>query len=168
MTSYHVLDHDQNAVPLILDCDYNVDPNERGFVLKWLFNGSRIFQWIPNQWPSYGSVSWLHRILKWFTKIFGCIVYRSRSWKTTSMWITRHRTIHQSVIGHSPLCGQWKIWAEITSAASAPINPMTLNRPICKWLCHIRSLCCKRNWMNRKPNGPSSVLQKIPTRSQSF
>lgn len=57
VTSYHVLDNEQDAAPLILDCDYNVDPNERGFVLKWLLNGSRIFQWIPNQWPSYGSVS---------------------------------------------------------------------------------------------------------------
>lgn len=52
-----MLDNEQDAAPLILDCDYDVDPNERGFVLKWLLNGSRIFQWIPNQWPSYGSVS---------------------------------------------------------------------------------------------------------------
>lgn len=33
---------------LILDCEYEVDPNEQGFVLKWLHNDIAIYQWIPS------------------------------------------------------------------------------------------------------------------------
>ncbi|XP_065082153.1 uncharacterized protein LOC135704613 [Ochlerotatus camptorhynchus] len=32
---------------LILDCEYEIDPDEKGFVLKWLYNGRPIYQWIP-------------------------------------------------------------------------------------------------------------------------
>lgn len=31
----------ENPEPLILDCDYDVDPTETGFVLKWLHNNGK-------------------------------------------------------------------------------------------------------------------------------
>lgn len=34
---------------LILDCEYEVDPTETGFVLKWLLNEMTIYQWIPSR-----------------------------------------------------------------------------------------------------------------------
>lgn len=33
--------------PLILDCEYELNPIEKGFVLKWYFEGRAVFQWIP-------------------------------------------------------------------------------------------------------------------------
>jgi hypothetical protein len=36
---------------IIMSCDYSVEPNERGFVLKWLHNSVLIYQWIPNRKP---------------------------------------------------------------------------------------------------------------------
>lgn len=38
--------------PLILDCEYEILPNETHFVLKWLLNDIPIYQWIPS--PSSG------------------------------------------------------------------------------------------------------------------
>jgi hypothetical protein len=40
--------------PLILECDYDISPDETGFVLKWLHNSASIYQWIPlnNKQPS--------------------------------------------------------------------------------------------------------------------
>ncbi|XP_052873137.1 uncharacterized protein LOC128278447 [Anopheles cruzii] len=32
---------------LVLDCEYVIEPNETGFVLKWLHNDVPIYQWIP-------------------------------------------------------------------------------------------------------------------------
>lgn len=32
---------------LVLDCEYEIDSDEEGFVLKWYFNGRMIYQWIP-------------------------------------------------------------------------------------------------------------------------
>ncbi|XP_058059972.1 uncharacterized protein LOC131210690 isoform X3 [Anopheles bellator] len=37
--------------PLILDCEYEVDENEKGFVLKWLLDNQPIYQWIPSKNP---------------------------------------------------------------------------------------------------------------------
>uniref|UniRef100_A0AAG5DSZ7 Ig-like domain-containing protein n=1 Tax=Anopheles atroparvus TaxID=41427 RepID=A0AAG5DSZ7_ANOAO len=37
--------------PLILDCEYEVDENEKGFVLKWLLDGQPVYQWIPSKNP---------------------------------------------------------------------------------------------------------------------
>lgn len=34
--------------PLVLDCEYELGPREKGFVLKWLFNNHSIYQWIPS------------------------------------------------------------------------------------------------------------------------
>lgn len=39
---------------LILDCEYEIDPDEKGFVLKWLYNGKPIYQWIPPVRSPYG------------------------------------------------------------------------------------------------------------------
>uniref|UniRef100_A0A1B0CWG0 Ig-like domain-containing protein n=1 Tax=Lutzomyia longipalpis TaxID=7200 RepID=A0A1B0CWG0_LUTLO len=49
----YVLDEEPNAVrqPLILDCEYEVDPGESGFVLKWLRNEQPVYQWIPGSKP---------------------------------------------------------------------------------------------------------------------
>lgn len=44
--------------PLVLDCDYTVDENAKGFVLKWHRDNIQIFQWIPNRQP-FALVSWL-------------------------------------------------------------------------------------------------------------
>lgn len=32
-----------------LDCEFEVDPAETGFVLKWLHNSVAIYQWIPSK-----------------------------------------------------------------------------------------------------------------------
>ncbi|KAL5287514.1 hypothetical protein ACFFRR_008415 [Megaselia abdita] len=34
--------------PIELDCQYEMESNEKGFVLKWLFNNNCIYQWIPS------------------------------------------------------------------------------------------------------------------------
>lgn len=36
---------------LVLDCDYTVDDDEKGFVLKWHRDGIQIYQWIPSRKP---------------------------------------------------------------------------------------------------------------------
>lgn len=36
---------------LILQCDFTVNENDTGFVLKWLFNNAQIYQWIPSKVP---------------------------------------------------------------------------------------------------------------------
>lgn len=46
----YILDDDKTK-PLILDCAYDISPNETGLVVKWLFNGLNIYQWIINQKP---------------------------------------------------------------------------------------------------------------------
>lgn len=38
---------------LVLDCEYDVAPDEQGFVLKWLQNGIIIYQWIPSHTSPY-------------------------------------------------------------------------------------------------------------------
>lgn len=40
--------HDPEPDPLVLDCEYELGPREKGFVLKWLFNNHSIYQWIPS------------------------------------------------------------------------------------------------------------------------
>lgn len=39
----------EDADMLILDCDFTVNTNETGFVLKWLHNSVSIYQWIPSK-----------------------------------------------------------------------------------------------------------------------
>jgi hypothetical protein len=36
---------------LVLDCDYSVDEEEKGFVLKWHRDGVQIYQWIASRQP---------------------------------------------------------------------------------------------------------------------
>jgi hypothetical protein len=43
----HILGVDPN--PIVLDCLYDIDKNEYGFVLKWYLNGIPVYQWIPTQ-----------------------------------------------------------------------------------------------------------------------
>lgn len=57
VSSSHLLRNDVDSNDLILDCDYDIDRIEHGFVLKWLFNNSQIYQWIPGQKPSITFVS---------------------------------------------------------------------------------------------------------------
>lgn len=42
---------ENNQDPIVLDCEYEIGPNEKGFVLKWLLDGSPIYQWIPSRAP---------------------------------------------------------------------------------------------------------------------
>lgn len=48
---------DENPDPLILDCAYESEPNEKGIVLKWHLNGTLIYQWIPDSPPAHARVS---------------------------------------------------------------------------------------------------------------
>lgn len=41
----------KNPDPLILDCEYEVDESEKGFVLKWFLDGQPVYQWIPSKNP---------------------------------------------------------------------------------------------------------------------
>lgn len=49
--SWHIIKNEENPQPLILDCEYDFQPNEEGIVLKWLLNGTEIYQWIPDSKP---------------------------------------------------------------------------------------------------------------------
>lgn len=40
----------------MLDCEYDLGPDETGFVLKWLYNDTSVYQWIPGHKP-YALVS---------------------------------------------------------------------------------------------------------------
>ncbi|XP_055620981.1 uncharacterized protein LOC129765121 [Toxorhynchites rutilus septentrionalis] len=51
---------------LILDCEYEIDAHEKGFVLKWYFNGRRIYQWIPPGRP-FGSGAMKHQVNSSYT-----------------------------------------------------------------------------------------------------
>ncbi|XP_023162505.1 uncharacterized protein LOC111593744 isoform X1 [Drosophila hydei] len=44
----YTLERDNEPDPLVLDCEYEMGPREKGFVLKWLFNNHSIYQWIPS------------------------------------------------------------------------------------------------------------------------
>lgn len=48
--------------PLILDCDYEFQAYDVGFVLKWYHNNHLIYQWIPPRTP-YSFVSFFHSCL---------------------------------------------------------------------------------------------------------
>ncbi|XP_055705366.1 uncharacterized protein LOC129803058 isoform X2 [Phlebotomus papatasi] len=39
---------EENPEELTLDCIYEVDPEETGFVLKWYLNDQSVYQWIPS------------------------------------------------------------------------------------------------------------------------
>lgn len=52
---------------LILDCEYEIDPDESMFVLKWLFNGKTIYQWIPPERPPFGFTAMGRQINRTFT-----------------------------------------------------------------------------------------------------
>ncbi|XP_050092408.1 uncharacterized protein LOC126575647 [Anopheles aquasalis] len=43
---------------LVLDCEYFIEPDETGFVLKWLHNDVPIYQWIP-PYRSPSSLNWM-------------------------------------------------------------------------------------------------------------
>lgn len=47
--SHYELTHKDDR--LVFDCDYTVDENEKGFVLKWQRDNVPIYQWIPNRQP---------------------------------------------------------------------------------------------------------------------
>lgn len=51
--STYVLDESSlgKSKPLILDCEYEVEPDETGLVIKWFLNGFPVYQWIPNSKP---------------------------------------------------------------------------------------------------------------------
>lgn len=53
----YVLENSENPETLILDCEYDVIDKEKGFVLKWLFNGHQIYQWIPEITQPHSLVS---------------------------------------------------------------------------------------------------------------
>lgn len=57
--SLHELKDDSG--PLILDCDFSVENEETGFVLKWLHNTVAIYQWIPSKKVPFALVSEMSR-----------------------------------------------------------------------------------------------------------
>ncbi|XP_053685578.1 uncharacterized protein LOC128735109 [Sabethes cyaneus] len=52
---------------LILDCEYEIDLHERGFVLKWYFNGKLIYQWIPPRRLPLGFTAMKHQVNRSYT-----------------------------------------------------------------------------------------------------
>lgn len=55
---YVIEDTNDTHGGLILDCEFDVDPNEKNFVLKWLHNNINIYQYIPrNKVPK--ALSWM-------------------------------------------------------------------------------------------------------------
>lgn len=47
-STFIIEESDGKSNALILDCEYEVVPDEPGFVLKWLHNDNTIYQWIPS------------------------------------------------------------------------------------------------------------------------
>lgn len=56
-SSYIIEDEEKPDNPLILDCEYEFQPNETGIVLSWWSNSTRIYQWIVNDKPPTVLVS---------------------------------------------------------------------------------------------------------------
>lgn len=53
----HIIKNDSSEPnSVILDCEFEMDPNEIGFVLKWFFNGTPIYQWLPNSNATHPSL----------------------------------------------------------------------------------------------------------------
>ncbi|XP_055313633.1 uncharacterized protein LOC129574956 [Sitodiplosis mosellana] len=55
--SSYVIGDEENPDPLILDCAYESEPNEKGIVLKWHLNGTLIYQWIPDSPPAHARTN---------------------------------------------------------------------------------------------------------------
>lgn len=51
--SQYILKRYESAEPLILDCEYNLPADEKGFVLKWYLNDQLIYQWISTTQPRF-------------------------------------------------------------------------------------------------------------------
>lgn len=50
--STYIMDrNDPFPPPIHMDCLYDLQPNESGFVLKWLLGGNPVYQWIPPNRP---------------------------------------------------------------------------------------------------------------------
>lgn len=55
-----------SAPEFTLDCDYDVNENENGLVIKWFLNNQLVYQWIPPRLPT--ALGFLkNRIKKNFT-----------------------------------------------------------------------------------------------------
>ncbi|XP_058456352.1 uncharacterized protein LOC131433775, partial [Malaya genurostris] len=52
---------------LILDCEYEIDVHEKGFVLKWYFNGKLIYQWIPPRRSPLGFNAMKYQVNRSYT-----------------------------------------------------------------------------------------------------
>lgn len=50
----------------LLDCDYDVNDDENGLVIKWFLNNTLVYQWIPPRAPTALSM-FKNRIKKNFT-----------------------------------------------------------------------------------------------------
>ncbi|CRK87984.1 CLUMA_CG001770, isoform A [Clunio marinus] len=55
-----------SAPEFLLDCDFDMEENESGLVIKWLLNNQAIYQWIPPRLPTALSLL-KNRIRKNFT-----------------------------------------------------------------------------------------------------
>lgn len=49
MPQVHILKDPQNPELLVLDCAFELEPNETGLVIKWLRNSVNIYQFIPGK-----------------------------------------------------------------------------------------------------------------------
>lgn len=45
-----------------MDCDFEVDQSETGFVLKWLHNNVAIYQWIPSKKVPFALGAFKNRV----------------------------------------------------------------------------------------------------------
>lgn len=54
--SEYILDNLENPEVLILDCEYDLPVDEKGFVLKWYWNDTLIYQWIEMPQSRYWHV----------------------------------------------------------------------------------------------------------------
>lgn len=59
--SEYILDNLENPEVLILDCEYDLPVDEKGFVLKWYFNDLLIYQWISLAQPKF----YVHVCISW-------------------------------------------------------------------------------------------------------
>lgn len=75
----------QRPEHLILDCEYEIGPNENGLVLKWFHNTQPVYQWIPDRQP-FGLKHFKNRVNTTYT-VSDHVLHKHRAMAVTKpMW----------------------------------------------------------------------------------
>lgn len=73
--SVYVLGSPENGDHLVLDCEYEVGKDEKGFVLKWWLNEHQIYQWIASNPQPHSMVRYIPNKYTYNTMRFLLTIY---------------------------------------------------------------------------------------------